>query len=937
MSFHFARPSQYDPTQAERTMQHFNRASQAKTRVVQEKDLMNELGLSDSDFSEHENDNDEAPPALFDNRNVYHSEYSQHQEELDSLTTLVNRLKEENKDLTQKCVVASRKATMLQNRFIPGNSSNIIEGDDVEISELREENKLLKENVQSTSNDVSTLRNRVQELNNSVASLTLKNKELEDSQSQNCIRCSSLPDIDQLNNLQRDHTALQAEFQATITKLESALAESNESNKLLEDELQSVKDTLEMTDSDLSNNENEMKTLHSQYSATCEELKSITEELDDFKSRCDLLENELKTRPSIQQTIPSGRSEDNNINEELHVENEELKNHINELESLLSNSSENVSQLNDAKMLITELESNSAACREKYELEKQDLVEKHNELDGILKNKCEALVKAESRCSTLQDQLSIIENSSEKGSVAIEALRSELVKSNERNTTLEIQINKVQSELDNSNKTFNAQISEIEEELKSANELNVELESQLMEMSSQLEQVGSRAADVESRLVASKESLSKTTTSLQSVLDDTKRELEEEKAKSQSLENDLVATKAELSGTMKGLENERKNSRNLREERNNSKLSLQSEITSLEKQMHDLAVEVSAANENAAKKDHERSMAEAKMRETQEQAAKTITAVKAKARQDIETIKSRAKDEMKRVQQQLKEQFKAKQEKRHKEMTQVMQNELSKIKQQTTAQNAAIRQSLQESHQKQLNIVMNECNDVKSSLMNLRSVTQTQIQDLLSLISHYNSRALSITREHDAELNRMTIMYQKENLRRKHFFNMVQELKGNIRVFCRCRPQLGDEKALESATQFPASGDVLVRNNKNLVKKWEFDQVFSPKATNDTIFKDVEPLVTSVIDGYNACIFAYGQTGSGKTHTMEGTVEDRGINFRSLERLFDMAESRGSAFEMSIKVSMLEIYNEQIIDLLDDGSHRYVIVFFLFCSSKLLK
>ena len=36
------------------------------------------------------------------------------------------------------------------------------------------------------------------------------------------------------------------------------------------------------------------------------------------------------------------------------------------------------------------------------------------------------------------------------------------------------------------------------------------------------------------------------------------------------------------------------------------------------------------------------------------------------------------------------------------------------------------------------------------------------------------------------------------------------------------------------------------------------------------VFKDTEPLVTSVLDGYNVCIFAYGQTGSGKTHTMEG-------------------------------------------------------------------
>lgn len=75
-------------------------------------------------------------------------------------------------------------------------------------------------------------------------------------------------------------------------------------------------------------------------------------------------------------------------------------------------------------------------------------------------------------------------------------------------------------------------------------------------------------------------------------------------------------------------------------------------------------------------------------------------------------------------------------------------------------------------------------------------------------------------------------------------------------------------------------------------------------------------MVISVLDGYNVCIFAYGQTGTGKTFTMEGTEDNRGVNYRTLEELFNMAEERKETFRYNISVSVLEVYNEQIRDLL---------------------
>lgn len=82
------------------------------------------------------------------------------------------------------------------------------------------------------------------------------------------------------------------------------------------------------------------------------------------------------------------------------------------------------------------------------------------------------------------------------------------------------------------------------------------------------------------------------------------------------------------------------------------------------------------------------------------------------------------------------------------------------------------------------------------------------------------------------------------------------------------------------------------------------------------MYIETQPLIRSVVDGYNVCIFAYGQTGSGKTHTMSGTCVDklsgRGINYRALDDLFDLQHSRRAEVKYDIRVQMLEVYNEKV-------------------------
>lgn len=99
-------------------------------------------------------------------------------------------------------------------------------------------------------------------------------------------------------------------------------------------------------------------------------------------------------------------------------------------------------------------------------------------------------------------------------------------------------------------------------------------------------------------------------------------------------------------------------------------------------------------------------------------------------------------------------------------------------------------------------------------------------------------------------------------------------------------------------------------------RRFEFNRVFDPESSQESVFADVEPLVTSVLDGYHATVFAYGQTGSGKTFTMEGPTEDPGVNHRAIRHLYAAAADRAPDVEYAFRLSILEIYNELVHDLL---------------------
>ncbi|XP_055693752.1 kinesin-like protein Klp68D [Lutzomyia longipalpis] len=147
-----------------------------------------------------------------------------------------------------------------------------------------------------------------------------------------------------------------------------------------------------------------------------------------------------------------------------------------------------------------------------------------------------------------------------------------------------------------------------------------------------------------------------------------------------------------------------------------------------------------------------------------------------------------------------------------------------------------------------------------------------------------------------------------------------------VQVVVRCRPLSNKEEAgnyQKVVEVFPARGVVEIQNPQEVTKEnrkmFTYDAVYGPNATQQNLYDEtVRPLVSSVLEGFNCCVFAYGQTGTGKTYTMEGVrgdPEDKGIIPRAFEQIWAHI-NRAQNMNFLVAASYLEIYMEELRDLL---------------------
>jgi hypothetical protein len=158
------------------------------------------------------------------------------------------------------------------------------------------------------------------------------------------------------------------------------------------------------------------------------------------------------------------------------------------------------------------------------------------------------------------------------------------------------------------------------------------------------------------------------------------------------------------------------------------------------------------------------------------------------------------------------------------------------------------------------------------------------------------------------------------------------DMEENIRVIVRSRPlndkerKAGDESCVARAKE---GKEVQIRVSAREAQAFRCDSMLMDETSQEDFFNKcgIINLLDSALGGYRACVFAFGQTGAGKTHTVIGASsvvqsrsDEAGIIGRSFDYLFAKLKSLGIPF--SVKIACMEIYQEQLFDLLVSGRDR---------------
>ena len=209
-------------------------------------------------------------------------------------------------------------------------------------------------------------------------------------------------------------------------------------------------------------------------------------------------------------------------------------------------------------------------------------------------------------------------------------------------------------------------------------------------------------------------------------------------------------------------------------------------------------------------------------------------------------------------------------------------------------------------------VLHNECDELRLQSTDEINALKLQSREWANLAD----RAVAASR---AETEHLREKLAAESAMRLKLLNELQDIRGTIRVYCRPKPG-ATKPILTIPTQ-----DILIVNEDSRPVSFKFDRVFSPGTSQYELFSELEEPIVSSLDGFNVTLLAFGQHGSGKTHSILGdhslnetglpSLQSHGVQLQALQQLFTIAGHRKGRYKDSFSVTMVEVHNEKLFDL----------------------
>jgi len=721
-------------------------------------------------------------------------------------------------------------------------------------------------------------------------------------------------------SLLKDVGALRQELQRKEEEnqaLQDAFDDYVESSKELEEELEVELEKAESCISELA----------AEKARLTERLQSATEKMEGQSSFLSKVEKDLETLRAQHKTLKEQKwqleQRNDDIEEKLRIVEASHENVKHKLERAIE---ENVFITSD----MEELKKSSAEQEQRLRTEIND----SNAEILVLKSKLEALQKGESENSVQStgEETSHEEESNSHGHASVEQVSSksdgdaELAMLRERLVDVELKNEELTAELAG---VESGKTERLRAELNSVSDEKQSLEKNVEALMVALEGHESQKRSIEAQLASLQKETSAATTSLEAALNeaqeqasDLKTQLADAAAELEEKKSLLATTQQKVNQLNNRLEAEASEQSNLKDQI----IDLQEQLDKESARTQELESELS----NMAKKQREQANAE--------------------GQQNVAKEKERLEIRVKELENKLLDLKKRRMLKRGNSLGSVMSPGSGPFTPFFTES-----PSSPSGHKRQSSLGI-EKNPIPKQLdMDVSNTTDNDgtLTFADPAIAEKSSMILDPSSELQEKLKELQDQFEEQCLENAQLLRQIQQIKGNIQVCCRIRPATMEEQASETKVVLESLGEGEVGFWDRRNERWSsytFDRVWGWNKTQSEVYRDIAPVAIGVVDGFNACIFAYGQTGSGKTHTMIGPPSDPGVSERTVRQIFHMLELKTSqynqeaaekacednknyaptpqgssdeppsTFEWSMRVAMMEIYNEELRDLLAEQS-----------------